>query len=136
LTSSEKAKDRRLQKTYKLTLDQQNKIIEEQGGGCAICGRPFPPRKDKNGKTFTPFQDHFHGCCPRRVKEFCGLCSRGCLCFLCNKYLVGVVEKQNLPVDKLLAYLQKWEKILRERGAYEPKLPIKKIRKRKRKAKR
>jgi hypothetical protein len=136
LTSAERAKDKRLQKTYKITLEQHNDQLKEQNYECEICGRPFPPKKDEKGKSFTAFQDHLHTCCPRRLKEFCGKCNRGLLCFLCNKYLVGVVEKQNLPVDKLLEYLIKWEKVLRERGAYEPKLPIKKIRKRKRKAKR
>jgi hypothetical protein len=113
MTSAERAKDKRLQKTYKITLAQQLKIIEEQGNCCAICSRPF--------SKFTAFQDHLHSCCPRRLKQFCGRCNRGLLCFLCNKYLVGVVEKQNLPVDKLLEYLVKWEKVLRAKGCYDKK---------------
>ena len=36
----ERAKDRRLQKTYGITLDQYNEILKAQDGKCAICGRP------------------------------------------------------------------------------------------------
>jgi recombination endonuclease VII len=135
MTSSEKAKDRRLQKTYKLTLEQQNEQLKEQDYECEICGRPFPPKHDEKGKTFTPQQDHDHKCCPRRLKQFCGLCNRGLICYPCNKFVVGVIERLNIPIEKVAAYIKKWGAILISRGAYEPKLPIKKIRKRKRKAK-
>lgn len=119
MTTAERAKDKRLKSTYNSSLAEQNKLLADQAGCCAICSRPFAPLHDKDGKSFTAFQDHWHKCCPRRLKQFCGKCNRGLLCFLCNKYLVGVVEKQNLPVDKLLEYLQKWTKILKERGARE-----------------
>ena len=123
MTASERAKDKRLQKQYKMTLEEQNKRKAEQGNRCAICGRPFPPLKNEKGQTFTPYQDHEHKCCPttgkNKVTEYCGRCNRGLLCFLCNKYLVGVLEKQNLPVDKLFEYVKKWKKILTEKGCYE-----------------
>jgi hypothetical protein len=121
LTSAERAKDRRLQKTYKITLDDWNMLLAEQKYECAICSRPFAPKKDKNGKSFTPQQDHFHGCCPRRLKEFCGRCNRSALCFPCNKFVMGVIERLNIPVDKLAAYIVKWEKELRAKGCYDKK---------------
>jgi hypothetical protein len=113
VTSKEKAKDARLRRTYNISLEQQNEILAEQNGLCAICQRDFG--------QFQTYQDHLHKCCPRRLKRFCGKCNRGLLCYLCNKFLVGIVEKQNLPVDRLLAYIEKWEPILKARGAYEPK---------------
>lgn len=118
LTPSEKAKDARLRKTYKITLDEQNAQRKKQGNACAICGRDFA--------KFTPFQDHWHGCCPRRLKEFCGKCNRSLLCFGCNKYVVGVIERQSVngvrlnPIallNSLLAYFEYWEPVLHERGA-------------------
>jgi Recombination endonuclease VII len=118
LTSSERAKDKRLQRIYKMTLDQQKELREEQNNTCAGCGRDF--------NKYTPFQDHLHKCCPRKLKEFCGKCNRGLLCYLCNKFVVGTLERgQPLPPLELLAritaYFQKWEPILKARGAYEVK---------------
>ncbi len=113
MTASEKAKDARLRKIYKKTLADKEREIEEQGGGCAICGRPFP--------KFLANQDHYHGCCPRRLKEFCGKCNRGWLCFICNKFVMGYLERQKIPVEKVHAYIKKWEPILKAKGCYESK---------------
>ena len=118
MTASEKAKEKRLQTIYKKSLAEFNKQLEEQKYRCACCSRPFPPLKDAKGKSFTPFNDHDHKCCPRRLKNYCGRCSRGLLCFICNKYVVGVLEKQNVDIDKVSAYLKKWKAILTERGCY------------------
>ena len=110
MTSSERAQDARLRKIYKKTLAQKTEEIALQDGRCAICRRPFPPLKDKNGKTFTPYQDHDHKCCPRRLKVFCGKCNRGFLCYQCNKWVVGVFERMNVPLDRFVAYMKKWTK--------------------------
>jgi hypothetical protein len=128
LTPSEKAKDARLRKTYKITLEAQNKQRSEQSNACTICGRPF--------SKFTPFQDHEHQCCPRRLKEFCGKCNRGLLCFVCNKYVVGVLERQSVggkrldPIwllKRILVYFEHWTPILKARGAYAAKEKSKKL---------
>lgn len=117
MTSAEKAKDNRLRDIYNITLDVQNKVRAEQKNCCAICGRSF--------ETFIPFQDHEHKCCPRRLKKFCGKCNRGLICFLCNKWLVGILERQatrNLsPIElcqRVIAYLEKWNSILTKKGCY------------------
>jgi hypothetical protein len=107
------ASDKRLRRIYKITKAEQDKEIKRQGGGCAICGRPFP--------KFKAFQDHYHGCCPRKMKEYCGRCTRGQLCFLCNKYLVGVLERQGIDPNRVAAYINKWTEILRTRGVYDRK---------------
>src|ERR1035441_4436227 len=86
MTSAERSKDKRLRAIYNTTLEAQNKQRDEQGNACAICKRDFA--------KFTAFQDHEHKCCPRRKKNFCGKCNRGLICYLCNKWLVGVLEKQ------------------------------------------
>jgi len=122
VTSAEKAKDRRLQDIYKMSLAEQNVRRMEQGNACACCGRDFT--------KFTPFQDHEHKCCPRRVKKFCGKCNRGLLCYPCNKFVVGVLERQSvngvkIPVQVLLtkmkAYFDYWEPILKAKGCYDEK---------------
>jgi len=114
MTPQEKAKDKRLQDTYNSSLDKFNATLAEQNYCCAICERPFIAGAGSglfNKEVYTPFQDHFHGCCPRRLKKFCGACNRGLLCFGCNKYVVGVIERQNVPIARLVAYLAKWKHI-------------------------
>jgi recombination endonuclease VII len=124
MTSKERAKDARLRKVYTSSLAEQQQKIADQNGCCAICKRPFP--------EFSAFQDHYHGCCPRRLKTFCGKCNRGVLCYLCNKYLTGVVERMKmadgtpLQILRLATYLQEWEKVLRAKGCYEAKTEEKK----------
>jgi Recombination endonuclease VII len=109
MTKQEKAKDQRLRKIYKKTLADFNAQVIEQNGGCAIC--------DKQFSLYTAFQDHWHKCCPRKLKEYCGKCCRGLLCFQCNKYVVGVLERMNVSVARVKEYLDKWGPILAERGA-------------------
>jgi hypothetical protein len=117
MTSAERAKDKRLRDIYGCTLEAQNAERALQGNCCAICGRDF--------SKFTAFQDHEHGCCPRKLKKFCGKCNRGLICYLCNKWLVGVLERQARDISpielcqRVLVYLEKWNKILKGRGCYE-----------------
>ncbi len=101
MTKQEKAKDKRLQKIYKRSLAEFNAMLEEQGNKCDICGKPFP--------EYVAFQDHFHKCCPRSLEEYCGKCNRGGLCFQCNKFCVGIMERQNIPIEGLYKYMKKWE---------------------------
>lgn len=122
LTKSQKAKDRRLREIYNTTLAAQNEQRQVQGNACGICGRSF--------LEFVTFQDHDHKCCPRRLKKFCGLCNRGLLCYLCNKYAVGLIEwmrKMNIPKEKVVKYIDDWDVIIKARGGYAPK--VKKVKK-------
>ena len=129
MTSAERAKDKRLRDIYNTTLDAQNKQRAEQKNACAICGRDFA--------KFTAFQDHEHKCCPRRLKTFCGKCNRGLICYLCNKWLVGVLERQAKdlsPIElcqRVVLYLEKWNSILKGRGCYDKPEAKKVARKRK-----
>lgn len=116
LTTAERAKDNRLRKIYNTTLEAQNAQKFDQGNGCAICGRDF-------GK-FVMFQDHDHKCCPRRLKNFCGKCNRGLLCYLCNKHAVGLIEwlrKMDIPLTKVVEYVYFWDAEITKKGGYEPK---------------
>jgi hypothetical protein len=122
LTSAERAKDKRLRDIYNTTLEAQNEQRAKQGNRCAICRRDFA--------KFTAFQDHEHKCCPRRLKKFCGRCNRSLLCFSCNKFVVGVLERQSVDGKKLnplwllkqiIAYFEYWNPILKAKGCYEEK---------------
>lgn len=127
LTTAEVARDRRLRDIYKMSLEEFNAKMKEQGNACVLCGRPFP--------EFQPYQDHDHNCCAagRKVqRKYCGKCNRGLLCFLCNKYAIGLMEKMNPPNSKYVmdfvkavAYLKSWTEIIKSKGGYEPKAKAK-----------
>jgi hypothetical protein len=125
--SRDKAKDKRLQTIYNTTLEKQNEKRATQKNACAICRRSF--------SQFTAFQDHDHKCCPRRLKRFCGLCNRGLICFLCNKYAVGLVEwmrKMDISFDRVIEYIKFWDAEITRIGGYAPKEKAKSSRKRSR----
>jgi hypothetical protein len=125
LSSKDRAKDKRLREIYNRSLEDQNAQRAEQKNACAICRRPF--------NQFTAFQDHDHKCCPRRLKKFCGLCNRGLLCYLCNKYAVGLIEwmrKMDIPMQKVVDYCTFWDGVIAAKGGYAPKEKVKSPRKR------
>jgi len=61
--------------TFGMTEADYDRMLERQGGVCAICGGPEP-----NKSRFSV--DHDHMCCPGR--KSCGKCVRGLLCRQCN----------------------------------------------------
>lgn len=67
---------------YKMTVEQYDKMLADQGGVCKICGK-----EDDAGKALAV--DHDHRCCP--TENTCGKCVRGLLCSRCNTAL-GIVE--------------------------------------------
>jgi hypothetical protein len=67
---------RDLQARYGITLEQYFAMLEQQGGGCLICGAT----DDGRGKAL--HVDHDHACCPGRTS--CGRCVRALLCSPCN----------------------------------------------------
>lgn len=73
---------------YGITLDQYNLMLDEQGGGCAICGAI----SNKNGKAL--FVDHCHA--TGKV--------RGILCHRCNTGLGSFKDNATL-VAKAAIYL-------------------------------
>lgn len=126
MTSKEKAQDKRLRDIYKSSLEERNAKLVHQKYCCPICGRPFvkgasPLEWDK--EFYTSFFDHYHGCCPRRLKKFCGLCNRDILCYICNKFVVGVLEMKKIDHNKLAAYMNKWAPMQKERDEAKEKEP-------------
>ena len=88
----------RLYSKYKITLETYNKMLEEQGGVCAICGEVNP-----NGKALAV--DHDHKCCPDKCKS-CGECVRQLLCDRCNT-LLGRVNDDVSLLNKAIEYLER-----------------------------
>ena len=83
-----------LQYRYKLSVEDYDRMFEEQGGRCDICNKP------PNGKPLAV--DHDHACCEGRS---CGECVRGLLCNGCNVLLYGL-EKHSWR-KPALEYLDK-----------------------------
>jgi hypothetical protein len=128
LTPSEKAKDARLRRIYKTTLDAVTAQLKEQGGGCAICGR--------SATKYIMNLDHSHDCCGSKRKDknkdYCGLCNRGLLCYICNRKVIGAIErwkKLGVDVERAIEYLRHWDRVLLDRGAYAKKESKKAVRK-------
>ena len=75
---------------YNLTLEQYEKMVELQGGVCALCQRP-----PLGSKRLAVEHDHKSG----RI--------RGACCFKCNKFLIGRRTEKDIPMlKKLIAYLE------------------------------
>lgn len=73
--------DYHLRSRFHITLDDYLAMLEEQGGGCAICGM-----SEFGDKRIARFHvDHDHSCCPGQFS--CGECVRGLLCRGCNTAL-------------------------------------------------
>ena len=76
-----------LMRMYGMTIEQYDKMLEEQGGGCFICRRP-----PTEGISLHVDHDHSSG----QV--------RGILCFACNNALADFQESLEL-LQKAMAYL-------------------------------
>lgn len=86
-----------LRSRYGLTLEDYDRMLYTQGGGCAICGRP--PRE--GGPSL--HVDHDHRCCSGS-KKTCGKCIRGLLCYPCNSKL-AVLESDKEFHKRMRAYV-------------------------------
>ena len=71
-------RDGHLRRTFGITLEEYDTLLEKQGGCCAICGGV-----NSNGENLSV--DHDHSCCP--TVKTCGNCVRGLLCGDCNRGL-------------------------------------------------
>lgn len=80
-------KDRNLQKTHKISLEEYNEMFEQQGGVCAICGNP-------PGKKMLAV-DHCH-----TTGKIQGL-----LCSLCNIGL-GHFKDSTFRLTSAIKYLE------------------------------
>jgi len=78
----DKHQERHLLKMFNITLEQYRKLLEEQGGKCAICSATNPGGPHPRGNFPV---DHDHSCCPGKTS--CGKCVRGLVCWGCNSGL-------------------------------------------------
>lgn len=78
-------RNKMLQKTYGISLDDYTQLLEEQGGGCALCGRK-PGRINHHVD-----HDHVTG----KV--------RGILCHQCN-WFMGTVDADPTILDRIKEY--------------------------------
>jgi hypothetical protein len=85
--------ERNLRSKHGLTLEDYDRLLAAQGGGCAICGST-----ESGGRWGGRFHiDHDHRCCPGQ--KSCAKCRRALLCAACN---VGLGSFGDDP-DRLLA---------------------------------
>lgn len=85
-----KTKGYGLKKVYGITLDQYHKMLDEQGGVCAICGSPEMLREYLS-------VDHCH-----ETKKV-----RGLLCGICNRALGGFRDNVHF-LARAIEYLRKY----------------------------
>lgn len=100
---------RNILRRYGLTPDDFMRMMQEQGGKCAICG--VPPAAGECLEI-----DHDHGCCDGRLarsRASCGKCVRGLIHHRCNTLLVAIENEEFLR--QAIAYLKSWEHNLKRR---------------------
>jgi hypothetical protein len=95
-----KGRDYALLKKFKITKEDYQKLLDKQGGVCAICGKT---QKQQNSRFMFLAVDHDHKCCPE--KQTCGKCIRGLLCNKCNTGLANFDDDLEL-FKKAIKYLQ------------------------------
>lgn len=76
-------------------------ILDQQGGGCAICGILY---EDRPGHRLAMDHDHHH--CPGKIG--CARCVRGMLCNRCNN-LVRLAGDDPALLQKAIDYLRSWQ---------------------------
>jgi hypothetical protein len=81
---------------YRLTIEDYQKIFNDQDGKCWIC---------KESKKLVV--DHDHDCCNKKIS--CGKCIRGLICYNCNA-LVGFLERNISLIDKASEYIKNFDK--------------------------
>ena len=90
-----KYRARQLWCNFRITLEQYDKILADQGGVCAVCRREPP-----SARNFSV--DHNHTCCPG--KKSCGKCNRGLLCSNCNMG-IGLFADDPVRLMRAINYL-------------------------------
>lgn len=84
---------------YRVTEEQFDRMLEMQGGKCAICETTEPGGRHNSWQI-----DHDHNCCPST--KSCGECVRGLLCSNCNRAL-GFFRESPENVRRAYGYMMK-----------------------------
>jgi hypothetical protein len=108
MSPKDKAKDKRLYKTYGITLQDWNKMYKDQGEVCWIC--------KKLPKSGILNVDHIHQkgykkMLPEDKKKYV----RGLLCFVCNT-TIGKLERRKEGCAELLAGIVRYFKVYPIKG--------------------
>jgi len=95
---------KQMERRHKMTVEEYELQLKEQGGHCALC--KAVQGDDKRRMAV----DHDHTCCDKELT--CGKCNRGILCADCNR-MVGFLEailKEALviPFPTLIGKLESW----------------------------
>lgn len=87
-------------KLYKFNITRRDydEMLEEQNGGCAICGNAM----GNTGRLLCV--DHDHACCSGSTS--CGYCIRGLLCDMCNGGL-GFFRDSTSNLKEAIEYLER-----------------------------
>lgn len=92
----ERSRETNLAVRFGLSVEDYNKILEGQGGVCAICGSKYANgRNSKSGKNKFFSVDHCHT--TGKI--------RGLLCSSCNRGL-GLLGDTEIDLEKALKYLR------------------------------
>lgn len=86
---------RNLKIRFRISTDDYNKMLDLQGGVCAICRQP--PGSHRLGV------DHDHLCC--LGKKSCGKCVRGLLCDNCN-FMLAKAKDDTGRLRNAIRYLE------------------------------
>lgn len=76
--TAERSRPRKIERTYGITIEHYNDLLDQQNNRCAICRE-----ENANGRSLSI--DHDHSCCPGN--KSCGNCVRQLLCDVCNRGL-------------------------------------------------
>lgn len=87
---------------FGLSREKYDMLLEEQGGGCALCGG-----SNWKGKRMLSI-DHDHSCCAG--ERTCGKCVRGLLCDPCNQG-IGKLGDDPERLRRAAEYIEKWRVI-------------------------
>lgn len=99
--ATEVRRDYYLKRHYGITTADYERILKDQGGGCAICH--VAPEESTHGSSRKYLHvDHDHSCCSATVS--CGRCVRGLLCGRCNN-AIGHFNDDRPLIRSALAYL-------------------------------
>ena len=84
--------------TYNVDKEE---LWREQGGLCAVCGRPMSRSSHESSSAVV---DHDHACCPG--KRSCGKCVRGLTHTSCN-FVLGSAFDDMVVLQGAIDYLRK-----------------------------
>lgn len=135
MTTKDRAADLRLRRLYGITLVEYNRQLKKQGSCCAICRRPPAKNRlavDHNHKVerakvtarrsfdvwvaTAPSEgvgSYMHTTKAAAVAEVKLILKRrsvrGLLCMVCNRKVLGAMERFKVRPDAVIEYLQQYD---------------------------